>query len=620
MRKGVRRFELAVIALFFCLPLFFGLGRGDLKNDEAIYSYAVDSILEIGDWMAPRSSPNPDIPFLEKPPLKFWIVAAPIRAGLLPHSEFGLRFWDAFFGGVAFLYVYAIGRRIAGPICGAAAVLLLFVHGPLLFEHGLRENNMEAALLLAYCGGVYHFQRWMASGGGERRWRSGLHAVAVAAFFALGFLTKFVAALFLPVVLAAATLVLPSYRRRLRVGFLDWVAAAGVALALILPWFVYAHVRFGPLLWQVMFRDHVYHRFTAGVDPRHVQPVWFYPDRMRMELEYVHAYPLVAFGLILFAVESIRRRSAPGLLVLLWFVIPLALISASTSKIYHYAYPFLPPLAIAGAYLPARLWEILYAAVGSAPRALETRGGAHPAGRLAFLRRRSVRLVLATLAVASVTLALVTLLTGPVRLQVGSVTLFRNSSELRPALVGLLLAILAGAPRRAMGVALLPLLILILPFPAYREMLERLETDRAPLRGVRDCVLDLQARDAVPRAGTYLEMPEKYFQHQYYYYFRVLGPWERKETPHPALLYQQLFDASRHRPLLVTEEWYSEMRQQLRAGTGPVYDEVRAASAEQPAALRQAAARPTPPMIDFTEILLLLPGPFGVCASAAGDR
>ena len=36
--------------------------------------------------------------FLEKPPLKFWIVAAPIRAGLLPHDEFGLRFWDAVFG------------------------------------------------------------------------------------------------------------------------------------------------------------------------------------------------------------------------------------------------------------------------------------------------------------------------------------------------------------------------------------------------------------------------------------------------------------------------------------------------------------------------------------------
>src|SRR6185436_8454504 len=75
----------------------------------------------------------------------------------LPHDEFGLRFWDAVFGGVSFLYVFLIGSLLAGPVCGGVAVLLLFVHGPLLFQHGLRTNNMEAALLLSYCGGIYHF-------------------------------------------------------------------------------------------------------------------------------------------------------------------------------------------------------------------------------------------------------------------------------------------------------------------------------------------------------------------------------------------------------------------------------------------------------------------------------
>ena len=38
--------------------------------------------------------------------------------------------------------------------------MVLFVHGPLLFEHGLRGNNMEAPLLLCYCGGVYHYLAW----------------------------------------------------------------------------------------------------------------------------------------------------------------------------------------------------------------------------------------------------------------------------------------------------------------------------------------------------------------------------------------------------------------------------------------------------------------------------
>ena len=57
-----------------------------------------------------------------------------------------MRVWDASVGGVAFLYVFALGRRLAGPVCGLVAVFVLFVYDPLLFEHGLRNNNMEAPL------------------------------------------------------------------------------------------------------------------------------------------------------------------------------------------------------------------------------------------------------------------------------------------------------------------------------------------------------------------------------------------------------------------------------------------------------------------------------------------
>ena len=130
---------LALVLALFCLPLFIGLGREDVRDDEAIYSFAVERILETGDWLEPKSIPNETWAFLEKPPLKFWIVAAPIRFGLLPHNEFGIRFWDALFGAVAFVYVFAIGSRLAGPVCGAVAVLILFVHSPLIFDHGLRQ-------------------------------------------------------------------------------------------------------------------------------------------------------------------------------------------------------------------------------------------------------------------------------------------------------------------------------------------------------------------------------------------------------------------------------------------------------------------------------------------------
>ena len=211
-----RRLWLASVVCAFCVPLFVGLGRTDLGNDEAIYSDAVDSILDTGDWLSPRSSPNEDIVFLEKPPLKFWIVAAPIRLGLLPRNEFGFRFWDPVFGSIALVYVFLIGRRLAGPVCGAAAVLVLFAHAPLLFEHGLRSNNMDAALFLSYCGGIYHYLAWTDGGRGRRR---AAHQAAFGALFFLGFMTKFVAALFLPLVAGLAAIIVPAHPRQLPCGW-----------------------------------------------------------------------------------------------------------------------------------------------------------------------------------------------------------------------------------------------------------------------------------------------------------------------------------------------------------------------------------------------------------------
>src|SRR5688500_9526349 len=84
----------AFIIPLACAPLFVGLDRTDLENDEAIYSFAVETMLKDGDWLTPKSIPSEHVAFLEKPPLKFWLTAIPIRLGLLPENEFGLRFMD----------------------------------------------------------------------------------------------------------------------------------------------------------------------------------------------------------------------------------------------------------------------------------------------------------------------------------------------------------------------------------------------------------------------------------------------------------------------------------------------------------------------------------------------
>ena len=172
-RRAATALGVIVVSSVFGLQLFRGLALRDIGNDEAIYSYAVAGIVESGEWLTPSSSPqtvspgnpaNHVDPFLQKPPLKLWIVALPIALGLLPLDEFGLRFWDALFGAIAFVYVFLIGRRLVDSLCGAGAVFILFIHSPLMFGHGLRSSNvMEAALVLAFAGGIYHFLAWSDS-------------------------------------------------------------------------------------------------------------------------------------------------------------------------------------------------------------------------------------------------------------------------------------------------------------------------------------------------------------------------------------------------------------------------------------------------------------------------
>jgi 4-amino-4-deoxy-L-arabinose transferase-like glycosyltransferase len=136
---------------------------------------------------------------------------------------------------------------------------------------------MEAALVLAYCGGVFHFLAWTSS---RRKAARTAHAFAAGLFFVLGFMTKFVAVAFLPMVLAIATIVVPEYRRKLRRDWLLWVEVGAVCLGLVAPWFLWAWRQYGSFFWETILREAVYTRFTAFLDPTHVQPWYFYLTTM----------------------------------------------------------------------------------------------------------------------------------------------------------------------------------------------------------------------------------------------------------------------------------------------------------------------------------------------------
>jgi 4-amino-4-deoxy-L-arabinose transferase-like glycosyltransferase len=582
----VSRPWLALVLVLFCLPLFANLRGLDLDTDEAIYSFAVDRILADGEWLRPKSSPSDTAVFLEKPPLKFWIVAAPIQAGLLPHDELGLRFWDALFAAVAFLYVFATGSLLAGPVCGAVAVLILFVHAPLLLVHGVRTNNMESALVLCYCGGVYHYLAWARQSG-----RRVAHALAAACYFSLGFLTKFVAALFYPLIVLIATLLFRSLRARLVSEWRLWALACAVVALLVIPWFAFAFLAFGTLVWDTMFAVHVYERLTTSLNPQHVEPWNYYAISMWREFERAGVQWLVAAGLVILVVQSIRRRWPEGAIVCLWAAVPLALMSIGSSKLYHYAYPFIPPFALAAAYpvgLAALLGPVIVRKI--LDRLDDVVAQRLPAAR-AIAERGWVRAAAAAVAAAGVVVIVWTVVAGHVRLSVGRTVLFRSTGLLRPLAVILLASLVARRTRTASVLLVAMTLLWIMPHSAYRDMLMRLGDERHPLRDAADCVRRVQAElPSDARHGLYVDGDGSMW-HPINYYFRRVQPWTQQPQASAERLVRYINEPGDYRPSLVQETRYRAYAPTLRTG-----------------------ASVSPPMIGLDEYVLLLPGPYRGCS------
>lgn len=596
---------LVAMLLLFGWPLLTDLRAWDLHNDESIYSYAVDRILQTGDWLTPRSIPF-DNAFLEKPPLKFWIVAGLIRLGLLPGDELGLRFVDALFGVGAFVYVYLIGHRLAGPLGGFAGVMVLFGLEPLVLEHGLRSNNMEAAVLLCYCGGIWHFARWAESGATRTASR---HALAAGAFFVLGFMTKFVAALFLPLVCAVAFLWQQDAWRHVSSRWREWVAPAILVLALTLPWFVYQTVTVGAPFWEIIVGRHVFARFTAAVDPRHLQPWSFYFTQAWTELVRSGSQWLVLAGVGLLAAAAWRGKPWLARLLIVWALLPLAIISTGTSKLFHYAYPFLPPLALAGGY-----------AAGTVFRTIARQGWVRRAGRLRWgapLARGSGLLRLAgpaLLAAGTATLALGvwTAVEGPVRWDIDGIARITSSSVARPASLGIVMLWLAGNPQWSVRILTLAALALVLPVSAYLTILERTTIADHPLRSVRNCAARVHASGAPAGNGVY-DAVQGMRSHSYYYYLRGIGAWKSVDRVHADELGRRLFVPGHQTPVIMSRRDYMALL--TRPGERPP-SWMTTSAADRPGGPQGGPVLPGGVSAD-PQIVIILPGPFQACVSPA---
>ena len=133
--------ESYLVCLAAILPLSWGLSSGFLAFDnDTLYADVARTMVDTGNWMMPAIH---GVPFLDKPPLFFWLTALSIE--LLGDTTIAYRLPAALSAAGTAGLMYFILRRIETPrsVSIAAIIALLAASFDILVERTWRSLSLE---------------------------------------------------------------------------------------------------------------------------------------------------------------------------------------------------------------------------------------------------------------------------------------------------------------------------------------------------------------------------------------------------------------------------------------------------------------------------------------------
>jgi 4-amino-4-deoxy-L-arabinose transferase-like glycosyltransferase len=280
----------AALLLIWCVGMF---GRGYWTPDEP---READLAWRMS-WQADKSIPLlAGEPFCEKPPLTYWLAAAPIRL-------FGAEAWIArlpnlLYALITALCVGSLARRSAGRFAGlvAAAAMSTFLLSYQVAIWLATDAPLLATVSVALLGAYRGFYA-VDSGA---RWRGYL---LMHAALGLGFLSKSAAAWMVP---ALALIALAVWEKRWR-ELLRWELYVGLVLqaTMILTWIWFVYVGpDGPAHLKVFFWNNLVGRFTRVDAPNEIQ---YAAAHRNTPGKYLIELPLYLFPWTLLIVAALRR-------------------------------------------------------------------------------------------------------------------------------------------------------------------------------------------------------------------------------------------------------------------------------------------------------------------------
>lgn len=308
-------------------------------QDEALYASSAIHMVQQGDWLTPRFMGRLA---LYKPPLVLWASALSARiAGI---SRLALRFPTALLCALAVGLVFLWAAELQTWQAGACAALLVISNH---LWHVLGAMNLTDGLLAAfYTIALYcvFSDPWLES----RPTLAGFSASAAAAILTKGVAGILPLAMLAIYCLAAPPKHRPAPRRA--------AIAAGLALAMAAPWFLYQWAIHPRWFWAEHIAVEIL-GFGAGAPPQtsHESRIAFYFLRAAAMDPVLFALAGLALPGFL---AALYRRSADAVLLASWIAVPLAAVLVWNYRNVAYLLPMVPAAAIVtAAYNPLAEWR-----------------------------------------------------------------------------------------------------------------------------------------------------------------------------------------------------------------------------------------------------------------------
>lgn len=328
------RRDLLLLVLVFGFVLGWRLGSAPLNNpDEGRYAEVPREMVASGDWTMPQLNA---VPYFEKPPFVYWIIAASER--FIGPGEWSLRLTPALFALGGILAAYAAVRRLYGRDAGFWAAIVL---GTSLLYAALGRIlllDMPVSVLMSLTLFCFILGVESPPGPGRRWFFYGLYASA-----ALATLTKGLMGFLLTGAVMFLWLLVFNQWKRL----LPMYLPSGLALFFVIaaPWHFMAAARNPGWAHFYFIHEHL-ERYTQAEGHGRYQPWWFFIPVLLLGLFPWTGFLVAALRDTVLGGWARRRENATAWFFVTWAGFMFAFFSASQSKLITYILPVFAPLAV----------------------------------------------------------------------------------------------------------------------------------------------------------------------------------------------------------------------------------------------------------------------------------